>query len=76
MERNPGGAGAWDPSRPDTGTAVFVIRAWLEGEPRQLRARLSGSFDVASQAPSLAATADSVENVLAQLRTWLETFVA
>lgn len=56
-------------------TGVLVVRAWIEGDPPQLKARITQTIDVASREPA-ATTASTAEQIFAAVRRWLEEFEA
>lgn len=58
---------------PPPRTGVFVVSAWVEvdGTPR-MRARIRFTTDVESAAETVRA-ADSVDDVVAELRRWWES---
>ena len=58
-------------SPPGERTAVFVIRAWIEGEPPSLRTRMTRTFDVTAANETTEASA-SVDEVCSIVRRWLE----
>jgi len=52
-------------------SGVLVVRAWIEGETPQLKARISHTVDLAQREPETA-TASSPEQIYAEVRRWLE----
>jgi hypothetical protein len=56
-------------------TGVLVVRAWIEGDPPQLKARITQTTDVASREP-VSSTASTAEHIFAAVRRWLEEFEA
>ena len=52
-------------------TGVLVVRAWIEGEPAQLKARITQTADLARGEP-ISSTASSAEQIFAAVRGWLE----
>jgi hypothetical protein len=55
-------------------TAVLVIRAWIEPGVGGLRARITRSVDI-SRPEEVVSTAGTVDEVCAQVRTWLEALL-
>ena len=58
---------------PSERTGVLVIRAWIEGEPRSLRLRITRTLDISSRDEE-STTAASVEEACDVVRRWLEEF--
>lgn len=54
-------------------TGVLVVRAWIEGDPGQLKARITQTIDVASREP-VSTTASTAEQIFASVRRWLHEF--
>lgn len=54
-------------------TGVLVVRAWIEGDPAQLKARITQTVDVASREP-VSTTASTPDQIFAAVRRWLEEF--
>ena len=52
-------------------SGVLVVRAWIEGETPQLKARISHTVDLGRREPATA-TASSAEQIYAEVRRWLE----
>lgn len=53
---------------------VIVVRAWVEsGAPTPLRARITTSYDLSTDEQTIAVAA-GVEEIMAAVRAWLETF--
>lgn len=52
-------------------TGVLVIRAWTEGEPPTLRARLTGTSDIA-QGEQTSMTLAGATSVTAAVGRWLD----
>ena len=55
--------------------ALLVVRAWIEGEPPTLRARVTQTPDLGGQ-PQRSSSAASVDDVCDAVRAWIETFTA
>ena len=53
--------------------AVLVVRAWIEGDPPRLTARITRTVDVTKGEPSYT-TVSSAEQIYAEVRRWLEEF--
>jgi hypothetical protein len=51
-------------------SGVLVVRAWIEGEPAQLKARITQTIDLARREPE-SATVSSGEEIEAEVRRWL-----
>jgi len=61
-------------TRPEA-VGVLIVRVWLEGSPElRLRARITRTLDVTSEAEEVTTTS-SVEEVQATVRRWLDDFV-
>jgi hypothetical protein len=56
-------------------TGVLVVRVWIEAGDGGLRARLTGTHDVA-QGEETTETAATVDDVVAIVRSWVESFAA
>jgi hypothetical protein len=57
-------------------TGVLVLRVWVEGHTRSgVRARVTQTTDVTTS-ESAVVTVESVEQVCAMVRRWLESFLA
>jgi hypothetical protein len=56
-------------------SGVLVVRAWIEGDPRQLKARLTHTTDVTRDAEE-SATVSSVRGIHAEVDRWLEALQA
>jgi hypothetical protein len=56
-------------------TGVLVLRAWIEGDPPQLKARITQTIDVATREP-VSTTASTPEQIFTAVRRWLEEFQA
>jgi hypothetical protein len=56
-------------------TGVLVLRAWIEGDPPQLKARITQTVDVAAREP-VSTTASTPEQIFTVVRGWLEEFQA
>jgi hypothetical protein len=56
-------------------TGVLVVRAWIEGDPAQLKARITHTTDVAAREP-VSTTASTAEQIYAAVRRWLDEFEA
>jgi hypothetical protein len=56
-------------------TGVLVVRAWIEGDPAQLKARITQTIDVAAR-ESATTTASTAEQIYGAVRRWLEEFEA
>jgi hypothetical protein len=54
-------------------TGVLVIRAWVEGDPPQLKARITHTLDL-ERGEERSATASSTEQIYAEVRFWLDAF--
>jgi hypothetical protein len=52
-------------------TGVLVVRAWVEGDPPQLKARITHTLDV-TRPQSESATASSADQICAEVRRWLD----
>lgn len=52
-------------------SGVLVVRAWIEGETPQLKARISHTIDLVRREPE-STTASSAEQICAEVRRWLE----
>ncbi len=52
-------------------SGVLVVRAWVEGDPPQLKARISHTIGVAQREPQTA-TASSADEICAVARRWLD----
>ena len=66
-------------ARPPDRTAVFVIRAWLEGEEDakpKLRARMTFRLDIAERGEPAMTSAASEREIVRAVRSWLRDFVA
>ncbi len=50
---------------------VFVVRAWFDGDPPQLKARITHTLHVAEPQPT-AATVSSAPAIHAEVDRWLE----
>jgi hypothetical protein len=55
--------------------AVMVVRIWVEGPDRSLRARLTQTLDV-STAERTSQVAATTDDVLAIVKEWIAAFVA
>lgn len=56
-------------------TGVLVLRVWMEGPGREaVRARITHTDDVTAPENERALSAAGVEEVLAVVRAWLESF--
>lgn len=53
---------------------VMVVRIWVEGPNRSLRARLTQTLDLSTREQTSSAAA-STEEVLAIVREWVSAFV-
>lgn len=62
---------------PQDRTAVFVVRAWLEGTAngRTLRTRITKVLDIAAP-KTVVATTSNIDSVCSIIRQGLEEFVA
>ena len=60
------------PTGPDR-TGVMVVRIWIDGTGKQIRARLTETLDITSHEERTQAAA-SVDEVLAIVREWLGRF--
>jgi hypothetical protein len=56
-------------------SGVLVVRAWIEGEPAQLKARITQTIDLAQREPE-SATVSSGEEIEAEVRRWLAALEA
>lgn len=56
-------------------SGVLVVRAWIEGDPSQLKARLMYTVDLAQREPE-SVTASSAEEIQAAVGRWLDTLQA
>ena len=54
---------------------VLVVRAWIEGDPPQLRARITHTIDVAQDETESTIVA-SAEQIHDEVRRWLEALEA
>jgi hypothetical protein len=54
-------------------TGVVVIRAWIESGAPPLRARITAAYDLSTDEQTIAVAA-GVEEIMAVVRVWLETF--
>jgi hypothetical protein len=54
---------------------VLVVRAWIEGDPPRLKARITHTIDVARGEPE-SATVASAEQIHEEVRRWLEALQA
>ena len=52
-------------------TGVLVVRAWIEGDPPRLKARITHTIDVTRGEPQTATTA-SADEICAEVRRWLD----
>jgi hypothetical protein len=52
-------------------SGVLVVRAWIEGETAQLKARISHTIDLGQREPE-SSTASNAEQIYAEVRRWLE----
>jgi hypothetical protein len=52
-------------------SGVLVVRAWIEGDPAQLKARITHTIDLA-QRELESATVSSGEAIQAEVRRWLD----
>jgi hypothetical protein len=59
----------------DERTGVLVVRAWIEGDPPQLKARITQTTDVATREP-VSSAASTAEQIYDAVRRWLEEFEA
>jgi hypothetical protein len=55
-------------------SGMLIVRAWVEGPPIGLRARIIQSRDITGRA-QIETTTSSVEQVLATVRDWLEALL-
>jgi hypothetical protein len=56
-------------------SGVLVVRAWVEGDPPQLKARLTHTIDLAQREPE-SATVSSAEQIHEEIERWLEALLA
>jgi hypothetical protein len=56
-------------------TGVMVVRVWIEVESGGLRARLTGTHDIAHDEETTV-TAATVDDIVAIVRDWVEAFTA
>ena len=56
-------------------TGVMVVRVWIEAESGGLRARLTGTHDIA-HGTETTVTAATVDDVIAIVRDWIDAFAA
>jgi len=56
-------------------SGVLVVRAWIEGDPPQLKARLTHTVDLAEDEPE-SATVSSAEQIHGEVSRWLEALEA
>jgi hypothetical protein len=59
----------------DERSGVLVVRAWIEGEPPQLKARLTHTVDLA-QDEQESVTVSSAEEIHEEVTRWLEALEA
>jgi hypothetical protein len=52
-------------------SGVLVVRAWIEGDPPQLKARLTHTIDLTQFEPS-SATVSSAKEIHYEIDRWLE----
>lgn len=52
-------------------SGALVVRAWIEGDPPQLKARIMHTVHLAPSGPT-SATASSAEQIQAEVRRWLD----
>jgi hypothetical protein len=52
-------------------SGVLVVRAWIEGEPAQLKARITHTIDLAQREPE-SAIVSSGREIQAEVRRWLD----
>jgi hypothetical protein len=57
-------------------TGVLVVRVWIEADDDGLRARLTGSLDIAQPDEEASRVAGSIDEIVAIVRDWLELFMA
>ena len=56
-------------------SGVLVVRAWIEGRPPQLKARITHTVDLTGGEPS-SATAASAAQIHAEVDRWLDALDA
>jgi hypothetical protein len=56
-------------------SGVLVVRAWIEGDPPQLKARLTHTIDLAQEEPG-SATVSGAEQIHDEVSRWLEALEA
>jgi hypothetical protein len=54
-------------------SGVLVVRAWIEGDPGQLKARITHTVDLAQSEP-VTSTAASADQIFIAVRRWLDEF--
>jgi len=52
-------------------SGVLVVRAWIEGEPPQLKARITHTVDLTKDERE-SVTASNTEQICDEVRRWLE----
>jgi hypothetical protein len=55
-------------------SGVLVVRAWIEGDPAQLKARLSHTIDLTQREPK-SATVSSAKDIHEEIDRWLDALV-
>ena len=56
-------------------SGVLVVRAWIEGDPPRLKARITHTIDV-TQRERRTATASSADQICAEVRRWIDALEA
>lgn len=56
-------------------SGVLVVRAWIEGDPVQLKARLTHTIDLMQREPQ-SATVSSARDIHDEIDRWLEALRA
>jgi hypothetical protein len=56
-------------------SGVLVVRAWIEGDPPQLKARITHTIDLVQREPG-SATVSSAERIHEEVGRWLEALRA
>jgi hypothetical protein len=55
-------------------SGVLVVRAWIEGAPPQLKARITHTIDLDQREPETA-TVSSADQIQDEIRRWLDALV-